>query len=89
MVVGIESVWEGRGGGGQMWIGPQLPSPPKQNNPTEKVVGRDAEGVRDNLAAKGIMVRHYAKAALSGYVRISVGLPAHTDALVAALRELA
>ncbi len=37
---------------------------------------------------EGIMVRHYAKKELSGYVRISVGKPEHTDALQAALKRM-
>ena len=51
--------------------------------------GRDAGAVREALASRwGIMVRHYAKAELAGYVRVSVGKPEHTDKLVAALQEL-
>jgi histidinol-phosphate aminotransferase len=34
-------------------------------------------------------VRHYAKKELSGYIRISVGRPEHTDAVLAALAMLA
>jgi histidinol-phosphate aminotransferase len=52
--------------------------------------GRDARALKDALAMQhGIMVRHYAKAELSGYIRISVGRPEHTDAVVAALQQLA
>lgn len=48
--------------------------------------GRDARGLKDWLAKEhGIMVRHYATKELDGYVRVSVGLPEHTDRLVAAL----
>ena len=48
--------------------------------------GRDAGAVRDALAKDhGIMVRHYAKKELAGYIRVSVGKPEHTDALLAAL----
>ena len=51
--------------------------------------GRDAKAVRDALAEKnGVFVRHYARPELSGYVRVSVGKPEHTDAVLAALREL-
>ncbi|KAF8072423.1 HISN6B [Scenedesmus sp. PABB004] len=50
--------------------------------------GRDAKEVKDALARSGIMVRHYAKAELSGYIRISVGKPEHTDALMAAINAL-
>ena len=42
------------------------------------------------LAEKhGIMIRHYAKPELSCYIRISVGRPEHTDALLAALQNYA
>lgn len=51
--------------------------------------GRDAGAVRDALAKEhGIMVRHYATKELANCVRVSVGRPEHTDALVAALRVL-
>lgn len=33
-------------------------------------------------------VRHYAKAELSGFIRISVGKPHHTDAVLAALKAM-
>jgi histidinol-phosphate aminotransferase len=52
--------------------------------------GRDAAGLRKVLAERyGIMIRHYATKELDGFVRISVGLPEHTDKLLAALQELA
>lgn len=52
--------------------------------------GRDAAGLRKILAEKyGIMIRHYATKELNGFVRISVGLPEHTDKLLVALQELA
>lgn len=51
--------------------------------------GRDAKAVKDGLAnGHGIMVRHYNKPGLSGYIRISVGKPEHTDALIAALKTM-
>ena len=40
------------------------------------------------MHALGLQVRHYAKAELRGFIRVSVGKPAHTDALLAALAEL-
>lgn len=40
------------------------------------------------MHAIGLQVRHYAKAELRGFIRVSVGMPAHTDALLAALAEL-
>ena len=39
------------------------------------------------LAARGIIVRYFKKPRLLNSIRFSVGLPEHTDALVAALRE--
>ncbi len=51
--------------------------------------GRDAKAVKDALAQQhGIMVRHYAKKELSGYIRVSVGRPEHTDKLIEALKSL-
>jgi len=53
------------------------------------VVGRDAGALKDALAHRyGIMVRHYAKKELSGFIRISAGKPQHTCALMDALRDL-
>lgn len=52
--------------------------------------GRDARGLKDALAQQhGIMVRHYSTKELNNYVRVSVGLPEHTNKLLAALRTLA
>lgn len=54
-----------------------------------QVEGRGAEEVRDTLAHQyGIMVRHYRKELLDGFVRVSVGKPEQTDALLAALRDM-
>eukprot|EP00798_Chlamydomonas_sp_ICE-L_P029220 gene29220-5724_t len=64
------------------------PYPSHANFILAKVIGRDAKAVKDALAEEGIIVRHYAKKELSGYIRISVGKPEHTDALVASLRKL-
>lgn len=51
--------------------------------------GRDAKAVRDALAERhGVFVRHYSKRELSGFVRVSVGKPEHTDAVLAALRGM-
>lgn len=53
------------------------------------VRGRDASQLKNTLAQKyGIMVRHYAKKELKGFIRISAGKPGHTDALLKALREI-
>ena len=50
--------------------------------------GRDAKALKDGLANRGIMVRHYAKKELSGYIRISVGKPEHTDALMEVMKTM-
>eukprot|EP00892_Ulva_mutabilis_P001055 jgi/Ulvmu1/10950/UM007_0129.1 len=65
------------------------PYPSEANFVLCKVEGRDAQGVRDTLANDyGIMVRHYRKKLLDGFVRVSVGKPEQTDALIAALRDM-
>lgn len=49
----------------------------------------DAKTIRDRLAKEhGVMIRHYAKKELSGFIRISVGKPEQTDALMAAIKKL-
>ncbi|KXZ55760.1 hypothetical protein GPECTOR_2g1310 [Gonium pectorale] len=66
------------------------PYPSHANFILAKVTGgRDAKAVKDALAQQhGIMVRHYAKKELSGYIRVSVGRPEHTDKLIDALKQL-
>ena len=49
-----------------------------------RVLHGEAEAVREQLAAMGIIVRGY-NGALSGYLRISVGRPEDTDVLMKAL----
>ena len=53
-----------------------------------RVLHGEAEAVREGLAEVGIVVRGYG-GALSGYLRISVGRPEDTDALMRALLALA
>lgn len=53
------------------------------------VGGRSAKDVKMELAKAGVMVRHYNKADLSNYIRISVGRPDQTDVLMRALTSLA
>ncbi|EFJ46061.1 hypothetical protein VOLCADRAFT_109854 [Volvox carteri f. nagariensis] len=66
------------------------PYPSHANFILAKVTGgRDAKAIKDALASQyGIMVRHYAKKELSGYIRVSVGRPEHTDKLIEALKQL-
>ena len=53
-----------------------------------RIVGRDALELKLALERDGILVRHYNKPGLEGCIRISVGRPEHTDALIGALRDL-
>jgi len=41
-----------------------------------------------SVAAGWAQVRHYTKAELRGFIRVSVGKPSQTDALLSALAEL-
>ena len=52
-----------------------------------RVLGRDARDLKLALERGGILVRHYDKPGLEGCIRISVGRPEHTDALIRALRD--
>lgn len=54
-----------------------------------RVSGREAARLKADLAEKyGILVRYFDKSGLRDYIRISIGKPEHTDALLAALQEL-
>ncbi len=48
----------------------------------------DAHDIRNRLARRGILIRHYGSPDLRGYLRITVGKPEETDALMAALYDL-
>ena len=50
-----------------------------------RILERDARELKHALERRGILVRHYDKPELEGCVRISVGRPEHTDALIDAL----
>ncbi|KAF2297434.1 hypothetical protein P3X46_021811 [Hevea brasiliensis] len=50
--------------------------------------GRDAKKLKDDLASLGIMVRHYNHKELKGYIRVSVGKPEQTDALMQGLKRI-
>ncbi len=49
--------------------------------------GRGKE-IYDNLCSRGIFLRYFSTAQLKDHIRVSVGLPHETDAVVCALREL-
>ncbi|KAK7315485.1 hypothetical protein VNO77_34035 [Canavalia gladiata] len=54
----------------------------------EVTSGVDAKKLKEDLAQMGVMIRHYDKKELKGYVRVSVGKPEHTDALMKCLKRL-
>ncbi|KAM7463304.1 hypothetical protein LguiA_031425 [Lonicera macranthoides] len=54
----------------------------------EVTSGRDAKKLKEDLAKMGVMIRHYNNKELSGYVRVSVGKPQQTDALMDCLSHL-
>ena len=51
-----------------------------------RVARRNARDLKLALERRGILVRHYDKPGLDNCIRISVGRPEHTDALISALR---
>lgn len=53
-----------------------------------RVGGRDARQLKLDLEQQGVLVRHFAKPGVDNCVRISVGRPPDTDALLAALAEI-
>ena len=52
------------------------------------VLKGEARELRQKLQDRGILVRYFDQPLLRNYVRISVGKPEHTDALIKALREI-
>ncbi|KAJ4701152.1 histidinol-phosphate aminotransferase, chloroplastic-like [Melia azedarach] len=54
----------------------------------EVTSGKDPKKLKDDLAKMGVMIRHYNNKELKGYVRVSVGKPEHTDALMECLKRL-
>ena len=64
------------------------PYPSRANFVLCRVLGRSAHQLKLALEQEGILVRYFDKPGLSDHIRISVGKPDHTDALIAALRRL-
>jgi histidinol-phosphate aminotransferase len=62
------------------------PYPSRANFILCRVVGRDARALKQALEQSGILVRHFNKPGLADCIRISVGKPEQTDALMEALR---
>jgi histidinol-phosphate aminotransferase len=64
------------------------PYPSRANFVLCRVVGRDARTLKLALESEGILVRHYTAPDLNDCLRISVGKPEHTDALIQTLQRL-
>ncbi|GLT52214.1 hypothetical protein SLA2020_255670 [Shorea laevis] len=54
----------------------------------EVTSGVDAKKLKDDLAQMGVMVRHYNKKELKGYIRVTAGKPEQTDILMECLKRL-
>ena len=61
------------------------PYPSQANFVLCRVIDRDAKALKEALAARGILVRHYAKPGLENCIRVSAGRSEQTDALLTAL----
>ncbi len=64
------------------------PLPSQANFILCRVLDRPARALKEALAAEGIFVRYFDTSYLKNYIRISVGRPEHSDALIATLRRL-
>jgi histidinol-phosphate aminotransferase len=65
------------------------PYPTRSNFILCRVIEKDALQLKKDLAEKhGIFIRYFSKPGLKDCVRISVGRPHDTDALITALRNL-
>jgi histidinol-phosphate aminotransferase len=64
------------------------PYPTKSNFILCRVMGRDAAELKSSLAEEhGIFIRYFNKPGLRDHIRVSVGRPEDTDALIKALKE--
>ncbi|MBA7558348.1 Histidinol-phosphate aminotransferase [subsurface metagenome] len=64
------------------------PFPSQANFIFCSVLNGKASELQQKLQDKGILVRYFDKPMLRNSIRISVGKPEHTDALIKALREI-
>ncbi len=64
------------------------PFPSKANFILCSVLDNQAERIHRELGLRGIFIRYFDTPLLKDYLRISVGKPEHTDALVEALKEI-
>ncbi|MEE8419604.1 MAG: aminotransferase class I/II-fold pyridoxal phosphate-dependent enzyme, partial [Dehalococcoidales bacterium] len=53
-----------------------------------QVLKGEAGQLKQRLEEKGFLVRYFDQSLLQNYIRISVGKPEHTDALVECLRQM-
>ena len=67
------------------WVDPY---PSQANFVLCRVDDREAGKVKSQLAQQGILIRYFDKPGLDDHIRISVGTPADTDALLQALHNL-
>lgn len=65
-----------------------LPIPSEANFILCRVTRGSARALRDRLRERGIFLRYFGRPGLDDCIRISVGKPEHTDALMAALAEV-
>ena len=72
--------------GGFEWL---TPLPSHTNFVLCRVTGgRDARGVKQALERQGVLVRYFDKDGLRDCLRVTVGRPEHTDAVVEALKTV-
>lgn len=64
------------------------PYPSHANFVLFRVVGRDARRLKLDLEQQGVLVRYFNKPGVDNCIRISIGRPEDTDALVACLKQL-
>ncbi|MCC7352366.1 MAG: histidinol-phosphate transaminase [Anaerolineae bacterium] len=64
------------------------PFPSRANFVLCRVIGRDARFLKQSLERRGILVRFFDRPGLRSCIRVSVGKPEHTDALLTSLREV-
>ena len=53
-----------------------------------RVTGGNARGIYEGLQRRGIFIRYFDTLLLKNCIRISVGKPEHTDAVIQALQEI-
>ena len=63
------------------------PFPSQGNFILCRVLRGEAKELHQKLQSKGILVRYFDKPLVQNCIRISVGKPEHTDAVIRALRE--